>query len=123
MGQAVSPAHQLRRRSPTSGESGPTAFPQPETRLSSPAELTWTWRADSMQHVRQQRPLGAGHRETGLLAPDSSWAPEELALMETLRGCRVFHFQDTSRDAAVKQQGYTADNRSLHSDARNTRRS
>lgn len=83
------------------------------------AELTWTWRGDPMQHVRQQRPLGAGHRETGLLAPDSSWAPEEVALVETLRGCRVFHFHDTSRDAAVKQQGYTADNRSLHSDAGN----
>ena len=36
-----------------------------------------------------------------------------------LRGCRVFHFHDTSRGAPVKQQGYTADNRSLHSDAGN----
>jgi predicted ATPase len=31
----------------------------------------------------------------------------------------VFHFQDTSNTAPVKQQGYTADNRSLHPDAGN----
>lgn len=83
------------------------------------AESTWTWRGDATRHMRQQRPLGAGHRETGLLAPGSSWAPEEVALVETLRGCRVFHFHDTSRDAPVKQQGYTADNLSLHADAGN----
>jgi len=83
------------------------------------AESTWTWRGDAMRHVRQQRPLGAGHRESALLTPESSWKPEELALVETLRGCRVFHFHDTSRDAPVKQQGYTADNRTLHPDAGN----
>ena len=44
---------------------------------------------------------------------------EAAALVEALRGCRVFHFHDTSRDAPVKQQGYTADNRALHSDAGN----
>jgi predicted ATPase len=83
------------------------------------AETTWTWRSDTTRRMRVQRPLGAGHRETGLLTPDSPRSPEEEALVETLRGCRVFHFHDTSRDAPVKQQGYTADNRSLHSDAGN----
>jgi predicted ATPase len=39
--------------------------------------------------------------------------------VDTLRGCRVFHFHDTSRNAPVKQQGYLADNRSLHPDAGN----
>jgi predicted ATPase len=63
--------------------------------------------------------LGRGHRETMLTEPEPLWGPEAAALVETLRGCRVFHFHDTSRDAPVKQQGYTADNRSLHSDARN----
>jgi predicted ATPase len=43
--------------------------------------------------------------------------------VETLRGCRVFHFHDTSSDAPVKQQGYTADNLSLRADAGNLRRS
>jgi predicted ATPase len=63
--------------------------------------------------------LGRGHRETMLTVPEPLWGPEEAALVETLQGCRVFHFHDTSRDAPVKQQGYTADNRSLHSDAGN----
>jgi predicted ATPase len=83
------------------------------------AESTWTWRSDAVRHARHARSLGAGQRETGLLAPGSSWAPEEVALVETLRGCRLFHFHDTSRDAPVKQQGYAADNRSLRSDAAN----
>jgi predicted ATPase len=63
--------------------------------------------------------LGRGHRETMLTAAESLVAPEATSVIETLRGCRVFHFHDTSRDAPVKQQGYTADNRSLHSDAGN----
>jgi predicted ATPase len=54
-----------------------------------------------------------------LTAPEPLWGPEAAALVETLRGCRVFHFHDTSRDAPVKRQGYTADNLSLHSDAEN----
>jgi predicted ATPase len=63
--------------------------------------------------------LGRGHRESWLAEPGTLWATEADALVETLRGCRVFHFHDTSRDAPVKQQGYAADNRSLHSDAGN----
>ena len=58
-----------------------------------------------------------------LAAPDTSWGAEAGALVETLRGCRVFHFHDTSRDAPVKQQGYIGDNLSLHSDAGNLARS
>jgi predicted ATPase len=66
--------------------------------------------------------LGRGHREStlaALAAPGTLYGAEAGALVETLQGCRVFHFHDTSRDAPVKQQGYTADNRSLHSDAGN----
>jgi predicted ATPase len=63
--------------------------------------------------------LGRGHRETLLTVPELLWGPEAAALVETLQGCRVFHFQDTSRVAPVKQRGYIADNRSLHSDAGN----
>jgi predicted ATPase len=63
--------------------------------------------------------LGHGHRETMLTVPEPLWGSEAAALVETLRGYRVFHFHDTSRDAPVKQQGYTADNRSLRSDAGN----
>jgi predicted ATPase len=63
--------------------------------------------------------LGRGHRETALTAPEPLWASTAAPLIETLRGCRVFHFQDTSRDAPVKQQGYTADNRALQANAGN----
>jgi predicted ATPase len=63
--------------------------------------------------------LGRGHRESALAEPGTPFAAEAEELVETLRGCRVFHFQDTSRDAPVKQQGYTSDNRSLHPDAGN----
>jgi predicted ATPase len=63
--------------------------------------------------------LGCGHRETMLTVPEPLWGPEAESLIETLRGCRVFHFHDTSRDAPVKQYQYTADNRSLHDDAGN----
>jgi predicted ATPase len=63
--------------------------------------------------------LGRGHRETGLTSTEPLWVPEAEPLVQTLRGCRVFHFQDTSRTAPVKQQGYMADNRSLHPDAGN----
>jgi predicted ATPase len=60
---------------------------------------------------------GRGNRES--LLPAAQFPPEAASLAESLRGCRVFHFHDTSRDAPVKQQGYTADNRSLRSDAGN----
>jgi predicted ATPase len=63
--------------------------------------------------------LGRGHQETGLTASEPLWVPGAAPLVETLRGCRVFHFHDTSRAAPVKQQGYTADNRALHPDAGN----
>jgi len=63
--------------------------------------------------------LGRGQRETLLTVPEPLWGQEAAALVETLRGCRVFHFHDTSRNAPVKQQGYTADNRTLHSDGAN----
>jgi predicted ATPase len=63
--------------------------------------------------------LGRGHRETALTSSEPLWVPGAAPLVETLRGCRVFHFQDTSPTAPVKQQGYTADNRSLHPDAGN----
>src|SRR5260370_3146371 len=61
--------------------------------------------------------LRHGRRETVLTEP--RWASTAEALIETLRGCRVFHFHDTSRNAPVKQQGYTADNLSLQPDAAN----
>ncbi len=65
--------------------------------------------------------LGRGHRESRLAeaSNEPEWSHTARHLVSALRGCRVFHFQDTSRDAPVKQQGYTSDNLMLHPDARN----
>jgi predicted ATPase len=63
--------------------------------------------------------LGRGHRETALTTSEPLWVPGAAPLVETLRGCRVFHFHDTSSAAPVKQQGYIADNLALHPDAGN----
>jgi predicted ATPase len=63
--------------------------------------------------------LGRGHRETALTAPEPVWESVAAPLVETLRGCRVFHLHDTSYTAPVKGPTYIADNRSLHSNAGN----
>jgi predicted ATPase len=65
--------------------------------------------------------LGRGHRETRLHDEIERRGPKSIAghVVDTLRGCRVFHFHDTSRNAPVKQLGYASDNVALHPDARN----
>jgi predicted ATPase len=40
-------------------------------------------------------------------------------VLELLRGCRVYHFHDTSRDAPAKQLVPVADNIALRNDAGN----
>jgi predicted ATPase len=67
------------------------------------------------------RSLGHGHKETQLTAPGPGplWSAGAQSLIQALRGCRVFHFHDTSPEAPVKQQGYIADNQALHPDAGN----
>ncbi|MGY4740582.1 AAA family ATPase [Streptomyces sp. ATMOS53] len=72
----------------------------------------------------QGRPLeedfGRGHRES-LLREKEQEQLSRLAgpVREILAGCRVFHFQDTSREAPVKQLGFSADNEALRPDAGN----
>ncbi|MEU4742031.1 AAA family ATPase [Actinosynnema sp. NPDC023658] len=61
-----------------------------------------------------------GGRETRLheltgLAGDGVAA----GVVDLLRGCRVYHFHDTSRNAPVKRLVPTADNLALHNDAGN----
>lgn len=60
--------------------------------------------------VRNQG-LGSGGRESGLAG--------DYAVTALLRGCRVFHFHDTGRNAPVKQYVSTADDLSLRSDGGN----
>lgn len=65
--------------------------------------------------------IGRGNRETRLLeavAEKPVHSPASYVL-ELLRGCRVYHFHDTSRDAPVKQLVSVADNITLRNDAGN----
>ncbi|MFF0450883.1 AAA family ATPase [Streptomyces sp. NPDC004609] len=67
--------------------------------------------------------LGQGHRESKLTetAAGGTLAMGGVArhTLEMLRGCRVYHFHDTTPNAPVKQAGYTSDSEALHPDARN----
>jgi predicted ATPase len=67
--------------------------------------------------------IGRGHRESRLaqVGVREEWDPSSgyWPIVDALRGCRVFHFHDTSRKAPVKQQGYVSDNLMLHPDAGN----
>ncbi|RZQ64946.1 AAA family ATPase [Amycolatopsis suaedae] len=64
--------------------------------------------------------VGKGNRETRL-HEEAERQPGRVAahVLELLRGCRVYHFHDTSADAPVKQLVPTADNISLRYDAGN----
>ncbi|MBP2340930.1 putative ATPase [Saccharothrix coeruleofusca] len=69
---------------------------------------------------RYSRSIGSGNRETKLheVAGTGSDEPPS-SVVELLRGCRVYHFHDTSRDAPVKRLVPTADNLALRNDAGN----
>lgn len=69
------------------------------------------------QHERPwNQMIGSGQRETRL---SESREPVATYVRELLRGCRVYHFHDTSRVAPVKQMGPTSDNIKLRDDAGN----
>ncbi|MEU4765453.1 AAA family ATPase [Actinosynnema sp. NPDC023794] len=64
--------------------------------------------------------VSGGYRgETSLQGLDQEDVPIASALVDLLRGCRVYHFHDTSRNAPVKRLVPTADNLLLRSDAGN----
>jgi predicted ATPase len=64
--------------------------------------------------------LGQGHRESKL-SGEATEQPGRIAshVIELLKGCKVFHFHDTSADAPVKRLVPTADNLALGKDAGN----
>lgn len=67
--------------------------------------------------------IGQGHRESRLtkVAAESPRGAGGVAqhTLSILRGCRVYHFHDTTPNAPVKQAGYAADAEALHPDAGN----
>lgn len=76
---------------------------------------------ESIEARGERHVLGRGHRETRLLDQIDERNLSSVArhVVDTLRGCRVFHFHDTSPNAPVKQTGFASDNIALHPDARN----
>lgn len=66
--------------------------------------------------------IDRGHRETKLHATVAGGGRGHLVasyIIDLLRGCRVYHFHDTSPTAPVKQFVTTADNLALRPDAGN----
>jgi predicted ATPase len=66
--------------------------------------------------------IGRGHQESRLAevaAGDTTGSRVARHTLDMLQGCRVYHFQDTSAQAPVKQPGYASDTEILHPDARN----
>ncbi|MFC9250687.1 AAA family ATPase [Amycolatopsis thailandensis] len=64
--------------------------------------------------------LGRGHRETRLLdVVDGKPDRDASRFTDLLRGCKVYHFHDTSADAPVKRMVPTADDLTLRNDAGN----
>ncbi|WP_129841371.1 AAA family ATPase [Streptomyces sp. RFCAC02] len=79
---------------------------------------------DRARHAQPwNRQLGRGHRESRLadIAGEGQSGAGDVArhTLEILRGCRVFHFHDTTPGAPVKQPGYASDTEVLHPDGRN----
>ncbi|MFI9011299.1 AAA family ATPase [Actinosynnema sp. NPDC053489] len=69
---------------------------------------------------RDRWDIAAGHRETWLHKSEGTFFADWAAyVIDLLRGCRVYHFHDTSRNAPVKRLGPTSDNLMLRSDAGN----
>jgi hypothetical protein len=55
---------------------------------------------------REEARLGRGHRETRLHDEIEQRGSESAScrMVEPLRGCRVFHFHDTDKNARVKRR-------------------
>ncbi len=63
--------------------------------------------------------LGSGHRESQLEAEASKGDETCKTLLQLLRGCRVYHFHDTSPQANIRRNHYSEDAWHLQHDAGN----
>lgn len=73
-------------------------------------------------HSPWDRSIGRGHHETQLhsrIAAQGEGSKVSSYVVDMLRGCRVYHFHDTSADATVKGFRPLADNLTLAPDAAN----
>jgi len=92
-------------------------YAEPDTLVFAP-ERFWSRRVQTADG-RGVLTVGAGHRETLLIAPREEGKPTAEFLRALLRGLCVFHFHDTSRTSHMRQAGYINDNRFLRYDAGN----
>ncbi len=63
--------------------------------------------------------LGTGQREALFRDDVPRGKPTAIALDAQLRGCRAYHFHDTSATSRIRQYGYVGDNQQLLSDGAN----
>ncbi|MBV9452119.1 MAG: AAA family ATPase [Streptosporangiaceae bacterium] len=73
------------------------------------------WSGDHQPHTMPTR----GHGETMITSRGAPWSAYAEPIIDAIRGCRVFHFNDTSRTSPVKQYGYSSDSKALQPDAGN----
>lgn len=74
---------------------------------------------DLLNHRPPQRiNFGAGHKES-CLSVEAKKDKTVSVVYSILKNCRVFHFNDTSASAKVRQAGYIDDSHYLRSDAGN----
>lgn len=64
----------------------------------------------------KEEPLGAGHKETKLRGLEFFDNDTVRVLRRLVSSCRVFHFHDTSAEAAVRKPTYIEENKYLHAD-------
>jgi predicted ATPase len=60
-----------------------------------------------------------GHRESSLIANADHGDRTARSILKLMKGCRVFHFHDTSETTKVRLSGYIEANRQLEADAGN----
>ncbi|WP_206675845.1 AAA family ATPase [Nocardioides zeae] len=78
----------------------------------------WTYFHDRSNFPRPHS-VHLGVSAESMLADVAETRPRERFVLDLLAGCRVFHFDDTSSDAAPKKTVDIADSLTLHPDARN----
>jgi predicted ATPase len=94
-------------------------------RLSHAAGDTLVFTEEQIWHGDERRGRFAGGREAKLAAlatihaQETILAQEEAQLFQLLRGCAVYHFQNTSETARIRQRWDKEDNHSLKEDGAN----
>jgi len=112
-GSAEAPAIRFEVHSPTAGYSAELVRDDEDSLIFS-SEGLWS-PIDTHTTVS----LGRGHRETHLSRAGYDTLPGADSALDAIRGSRVYHFNNTGREAPAMQNQYIADNLELHPNAAN----